>query len=387
MSSPLPIIAIFIPWFSPAYKAGGPIQSIANLVNEEGGDTRFRIICSDKDLDGVPLGVETDRWLFFNACTEVWYSTGNFPVEVLTAQAGTTLFINGIYSWQYNLKPVLLSKAGRKIVSVRGMLHPGALSQKAVKKKLYLRLWKLLGLHRKVEFHAADRDEKAHIQAVFGSSVKVHLAANLPRILQKQAVREKRAGTLNLVTVALVSPMKNILPVLQALKSVEATVHYRLYGPVKDPAYANAWTAVARTLPPNIRFTYEGEIQPGEVPRALESGDIFILPSKSENFGHAIFEALSAGKPVITSLYTPWNGLLEAKAGWNVKEVTAASVAQAIEFFAGMERRQLEEWSDGAKRYSVAALDLAEIRAQYCRMFGSEKSTDKISSPATGKTI
>lgn len=369
MSSALPTVLIFIPWFSPAYKAGGPIRSIANLVEGGEGETRYRIICSNKDLDGAILPVEADRWLSFNACTQVWYSAVAFPKEGEASGPATVLLINGIYSWPYNLKPVLFSKAGRIIVSVRGMLHPGALSQKAGKKKLYLRLWKILGLQRKVEFHAADAQEKDHIRAVFGPLARVHIAANLPRVLQKQPVREKRAGVLNLVTIALVSPMKNILPVLQALKKLEATVQFRLYGPVKDQAYWKCCQELLPTLPANIRFSYGGDIHPDQVPAALEKGDVFILPSKSENFGHALFEALSAGKPVITSQSTPWNGLKEARAGWNVKQADAESLAAAIAFFAAMERRQLEKWSEGARRYSEQAIDEAEIRDQYRRMF------------------
>ena len=38
----------------------------------------------------------------------------------------------------------------------------------------------------------------------------------------------------------------------------------------------------------------------------LSKHDLFVFPSLSENFGHVIFESLSAGTPVITSVHTPW---------------------------------------------------------------------------------
>ena len=43
-----------------------------------------------------------------------------------------------------------------------------------------------------------------------------------------------------------------------------------------------------------------------------------ILFTKGENFGHAIYESLSVGRPVITSYFTPWNDLQEKNAGVNV---------------------------------------------------------------------
>ena len=46
-------ILIFIDWFLPAYKAGGPIRSIANLVDHLNGDFDFYIITGDRDLGDV----------------------------------------------------------------------------------------------------------------------------------------------------------------------------------------------------------------------------------------------------------------------------------------------------------------------------------------------
>ena len=43
-------ILIFIDWFLPAYKAGGPIRSIANLVDNLHADFDFYIVTGDRDL-------------------------------------------------------------------------------------------------------------------------------------------------------------------------------------------------------------------------------------------------------------------------------------------------------------------------------------------------
>ncbi len=50
-----------------------------------------------------------------------------------------------------------------------------------------------------------------------------------------------------------------------------------------------------------------------------QSSDIFILPSKSENFGLVVAEALAHGVPVITTKDTPWEDLEKYKCGWHIK--------------------------------------------------------------------
>ena len=134
---------ILIPWFHPAYKAGGPIQSVAGLVKHLATDgLSFNIICSNKDMDGIVLNVPTNEWVKYSDTCTVWYSTDDNIVPVLkneiAKQPGAILYIVGIYDWAYNVKPLLFVKGVKKIVSVRGMLHPGALTQKTFKKNAFL---------------------------------------------------------------------------------------------------------------------------------------------------------------------------------------------------------------------------------------------------------
>ncbi len=49
---------------------------------------------------------------------------------------------------------------------------------------------------------------------------------------------------------------------------------------------------------------------------AFDSSNCFILPSKGENFGIAVIEALSRGVPVITTKTTPWQELNNNECGW-----------------------------------------------------------------------
>ena len=367
-------IFITIPWFLPAFRAGGPIQSVANLVREFREDVEYFIFCGDVDVNGGALeNITTGEWKPFNEYTQVWYANHEKVSDSLVKQVEAIkpdiLYIIGLYSWHFNIVPLLFCKGPKHILSARGMLHPGALSQKSWKKKIYLRLFKLLEYQYKIRFHATDAEEERYITTHFGSVAVVKIAGNFPNNIGPLVVTPKQPGNLSMVSIALISPMKNILLVLEALENVKASVQYHIYGAIKDGEYWEQCKQKIKALPPNISVTYHKEIEPGNVKDALFGGHIFMLPSKSENFGHAIYEALSAGRPVITSHKTPWNHLEEAGAGINIEVENTGELTAAIDRFAAMDDASLTIWNHGAIAYATAAVDLEQIRHQYREMF------------------
>ena len=52
----------------------------------------------------------------------------------------------------------------------------------------------------------------------------------------------------------------------------------------------------------------------------FKSFDLFILPSKNENFGYVILESLSCGLPVLTTNKTPWEDIKNKNAGWIIND-------------------------------------------------------------------
>lgn len=370
-------IIILIDWFAPAFKGGGPIQSVVNMVENNGGEYEYRIICGNKDLDGTVLDVPVDEWTEYNPSTKVWYASSNRNVLKVVNQTSRqwkadALFINGLYSLHYNILPLLFATTPRKIVSLRGTLNDGALSQKKAKKKLFLAAWKILRLHQKNEFHASSKEEKEFVEKAFGPAIKVSVAANFPKHVSSLALPPKDAGRLRLISIALISPMKNHLRVLEALQHCKAQIAYEIYGPVKDEGYWQKCLEQIKTLPGNVAVIHKGELPPPEVERVLGTAHVFVLPSQSENFGHAIYEALLSGKPVITSHNTPWNGLEAERAGRNVS-ITVEELSEAIDFFARLTHEEFLRWSKGAHRHAKAKIDFETIREEYKTMFLRQK--------------
>ncbi|HMO61653.1 MAG TPA: glycosyltransferase family 4 protein [Ferruginibacter sp.] len=372
-------IFICIDWFEPAFKAGGPIRSVANLLQHfsKNSNYSFKVFCSCKDADGSLLdGIEPGKWVPYSDNASVWYNSKN-SIAVLKHQlqlaSPDVVLVNGIYSWYYNLAPLFFAAGARKIVAVRGMLHPGALSQKAFKKKLYLFFWKLSGLHRKLIFQVSSGAEETYTRNVFGDKCTIVIANNFPVIIHTKPP-EKVPNHLQLLTVALISPMKNYLAVLQALQQVNYPVQYNIYGAVKDEAYWQLCQQQIASLPGHIVVNWYGPVNPNRVGELMQQHHVFIMPSKSENYGHAIAEALSAGLPVITSHNTPWNLLQENSAGLNVPGDDVNAVAAAINRFAAMGHDEYLQWSAAASKYAGTKINIEDTMQQYTRLFNTNST-------------
>ena len=367
-------IFITIPWFLPAYRAGGPIQSIANLVKEFTEGVEYYIFTSDVDLNGAALdSITTNAWVNYNIHTKVWYAAPEKISEALVKQVEEIkpeiLFIVGVFSWHFNIVPVIFCKVPKKILSTRGMLHPGALTQKKWKKKVFLQLFKILEYPHKLVFHVSDEDEKKYIYARFGKVAKTVIAANFPNNIGALPREKKNSGSLKIASIGIISPMKNILLVLQALGKAKGNIQYDIYGPVKDENYRDECILQIKGLPKNVSVFIHKEIEPQEVREVLTKADVFILPSKSENFGHAMYEALSAGLPLITSNFTPWIKLEDSKAGFNVKVEETGEITSAIQKFTEMQEDEFKIWRQGALAYAAKAIDKDLLKKEYKKMF------------------
>jgi glycosyltransferase involved in cell wall biosynthesis len=64
------------------------------------------------------------------------------------------------------------------------------------------------------------------------------------------------------------------------------------------------------------RVTFAGPVYGEDKSDAYRRADLFILPSRSENFGVTVAEALAHGVPVVVTRAAPWSGLEAHGCGW-----------------------------------------------------------------------
>jgi glycosyltransferase involved in cell wall biosynthesis len=374
-------ILVLVDWFAPGYKAGGPIQSCVNFAFAMKKDFSIHVLTTDTDHgETTPYeGVTTGQWTnALHPDIRVFYlrKAGLTPTrlrEQIEAVKPDFVYLNHLFSPLFVVYPLWLAYTGRLrsqvVICPRGALYDSALSVKTWKKTPFLRLFRWLGLHRRVLFHATNEREKAAILEYFPGS-RVVIADNLPRMDQPAFVSQpKKSGAVRIICVARLVSIKNLLFFLRALEGVRSTVELTVVGPVEDKGYWEECLAQIAVLPDHIQVNYLGPRRNDELMPILQEHHIFVLPTTGENFGHSIFEALLAGRPVLISDQTPWLGLTAKKAGWDLPLTDPGAFAGVVEETATWDQELFDEWARSAWEYARQFIENPELQRQYIQLF------------------
>jgi glycosyltransferase involved in cell wall biosynthesis len=374
-------ILVMVDWFTPGYKAGGPIQSCVNFAFALKDEFEIFVLTTDTDhgetqpYESIPTG----QWLSnihpdfkVNYLRKSTLRPDAIRKEMEAVDADY-VYLNHLFSPLFVVYPLWLGWRGRlksKIVLCpRGALYDSALSIKTWKKTPFLILFRLFGIDKKILFHATNEREKKAILRFFpGSSVRI--ADNLPNSNQP-AFRSvpKQPGSLKAVFIARIFPIKNLLFLLKVLQRVTAAVELTIIGPVEDADYWEDCQKEIDRLPDNISVAYAGPKRNDELMPILQQHHLFILPTAGENFGHSIFEAFLAGRPVLISDQTPWLDLINKKIGWSLSLDDPEGFMQAIGETAAWDQACFDQWAQSAWHYAHDFIKNPELQRQYLNLF------------------
>ena len=105
-------------------------------------------------------------------------------------------------------------------------------------------------------------------------------------------------------------------------------------------------------MPKHIEVEIKGAIPNFLLAEELKNEHALFLPTRHENYGHVIMEALQQSCPVIISDQTPWRNLQEIKIGWDIPLEDDSAYTAAIEKLARMSQIEYNHYSQNAWEYS-----------------------------------
>lgn len=363
-----PVVLAFTRWYLPGYQAGGPIRTLSNMVDRLGDDLDFRIVTQDRDV--------SDRVAYPGIDATGWNPLGHSHVRYLSRQlitlrtlariirevAPDVLYLNSFFDPLFTQRVLLLRRLGwiadiPVVLAPRGEFSAGAIALKSWKKSQYLRASRWLGLYDGLTWQASSDLEKQDILRCLPriDSTRVKLALNLaasPMPVEVGASARKAGEPLRICFLSRISPKKNLDFALTTLAHTRTDVVLTIHGPREDPAYWAQCEAVRRTLPGNVQVSYAGEVEHQDVARTLARHDLFLLPTRGENYGHVIQEALTAGLPVLISDQTPWRDLEQHGVGWALPLDDPSVFARIIDVVAAWPPEQAQAVREKARAYA-----------------------------------
>lgn len=337
-----PRIAVATAFFPPAYLCGGVAKTMANLVDALSDEFAFEVHCMNTDLGGSSLDVPARVERPCGAIIHHHGSAGTGWKNVSRWWDGADLlYLTSFFSPLFSLKAAAARKigAGRPVpllIAPHGELAPEALAIKAAKKRAGIVGLRLTGLYSDAVWHASTDFEAQQIADSLPNLGRqrgpIYVAADIAaseQVLIDPPAREVP----HMVFFGRISPAKNLDFALRVLSRVTAPTSLDIIGPLEDEEHWAQCQALIAAMPPHHRISYLGSITPDRVGSTLAQYDLYFVPTRTENFGHTIQEAMAAGLPALISDNTPWRGLQRQGAGWDLP-LQESLFAEAIEAFA-----------------------------------------------------
>ncbi len=224
--------------------------------------------------------------------------------------------------WQMNaVYPgwVTTDRKTKLVISPRGAFSKWAMSHGSGLKGIFWRLLQHPALAQTSCFHATAQAEYEDIRRQ-GFKPPVAIIPNgidVPEFTQRKP-RDVRS----LLFLGRIHPVKGIDVLLNAWAVVmNRFPDWRLLVVGTDTGYGKqaGYLEKMKALAANLKLGRIEFVEPlyGEDKwSAYREADLFVLPTRSENFGITVAEALAAGTPAIVTKGAPWQGLQTYSAGW-----------------------------------------------------------------------
>lgn len=313
---------------SVARQDGGPAAAVVGMcraLRVRGVDARI----ATTDADGpnrldVPLGVEQSHdgipTLFFERRGRDGFKRSPALAAWLERAVGSfdVVHVHAVFSHA----SLSAGRACRRanvpyVVRPLGTLDPWSLAQKRWQKRMLMltTVRRLLDGAAAVHFTAMDEQRRAPMRART-RGVVIPLGLDDSAFARPDA---SEARTATIVSIARLHPKKNIETLIRAFAALPpATRHWTLViAGDGEPEYRAQLERLAQATSAGERIEFAGWIEPARRTDLLRRASLFALPSRQENFGLSVLEALAQGVPALISDAVNLAPEIEAAhAGW-----------------------------------------------------------------------
>lgn len=377
-------VLIIIPFYFPGYRVGGPQRTIENVVDFFSDSSDIYIYTKNHDMgDDTPYDVETNKWVKHKGAKIMYVPDAEYYGKTFEKMYmdfdiiySCSLFSrNSIHLMILHKKKKCLDK--KVYIAPMGVLDKGAFSSKKIKKKVFVNFCNLLGLFENIIWSFTSNNEKDNAIKVLGekSVSKFVIAEDLPRKIDfdKYMTIRKQMGTdvpLRICFISRICPKKNLTYALDILHhDYGRKIIFDIYGIIENSDYYKKCENMISNMTNTVKVNYCNQLDPSSVVDTFSKYDLFLFPTKGENFGHVIYEALAAGCIPVISDRTPWDDLEEMHCGAVRRLEDKNSFISAIEQYVNMSNEELMVCKKNAIAYAEQKLITSVQNSGYKKVF------------------
>lgn len=261
-------ILIVTKYFKYENKGGGAQKSIEYLVDNLKDDFEVNVVC--EKTNSTSSTVKKFKFVYTK-----YY------------QQFDLIYLNSFFS--YLTIYFLFLKKSKCLISPKGELYDGALSNKFFKKHIWIKVFNLF-FKRRLLFHATSEHELRTINKNVIPK-KIFVAPDIIKL--DFSGLKKTNKTLKVVFVSRIEHKKNLLFCIEVINKVKRSLNFEIYGDIGDKDYFNSCIYELKKLPKNISWSYNGVLSQNQVKRVFLNSDLLFFPTLGENFGYVILESLS----------------------------------------------------------------------------------------------
>ena len=333
------------PYFAPAFRYGGPVRSVHGLCRALGSsNVDVEVLTTNADgADEIPVDVvrrgEFDgvRVDYLERSFPRRYFNANGLVDAIRTKLSNVdiVHVHGLWSFPVWLAArECLDQRVPFVVSPRGMLDPGSLSHRALRKKIAFWLRERRYLREAALLHATSVAEEESLKRLeLGPRiVRLPNGVCVPERARSGVTRERwgvDADAELVVYLGRLHPIKRLDLVVAAFDRVRRErPNARLVIAGPEDGLDGRELVRGAEQPEAVRWV--GEVDGDEKWSLLAEADVVVSCSDSESFGMSVVEAMSMATPVVTTKTCPWEEVEVVGAGYWVEQ-RADAIARAIE--------------------------------------------------------
>ncbi len=376
---------ILIHCYYPGYRAGGPQNTVKQIVETYGDKANISILTKNHDVGRKkPYDLDEDCWISAGNAKVKYLSDKKYNLKNIAKayNAFDIIFACGMFEIGTILVLVVHRlKRGKKqlYIAPMGVFSKGALSIKKTKKSVFISLCRLFGLFDGIIWCFSSVMEKSEAEVYLGNENIDHflITRNIPKKADFNTIRDslknykKKRGELHIIFLSRISPKKNIEFCAKILNAeFEGNISFDIYGICNDSRYLEKCNDALKKVPKNIKIQIKGEVRPDKTIKKFSEYDVFLFPTLGENYGHVIFESLAGGCIPIISDQTPWNDIMESNCGFVFPLDEIEKYRETIRKLLDYDTIQIREMKEQAIKYAEDDYKSTIDNSDYKKIFG-----------------